>query len=127
MLEWGSNFNGNSADARLIRLDYVDEDPATSVNQGSNPVVPQAISLFQAYPNQFNPATRISFELPGQMHVTLEVFDMLGRKIATLVDSSLPAGPHAAEFEAAGLPSGFYIYRLSTPQGAFSRKMTLLK
>jgi cytochrome c len=127
MLEWGSNFGGNSADARLIRIDYKNGDPMTSVNTGAGPVVPKSITLHQAYPNPFNPNTRISFELPELMHVKLEVFDLLGRKIATLVNSALPAGVHAVEFEALDIPSGFLIYRLSTPQRTVSRKMILIK
>ena len=89
--------------------------------------VPESSVLDQNYPNPFNPTTNIQFELDLSEHVTLSVFDMMGRKVATLVDGVLPSGEHGARFNAGGLPGGAYIYRLQTGTSAESRVMTLLK
>ena len=90
--------------------------------------VPQHVSLEQNYPNPFNPSTEIRFELPESGSVTLEVFDMLGRKVATLIDSEHHGrGGHQITFDADGLSSGVYIYRLQTEHGVFSRSMSFVK
>lgn len=101
-------------------------DPYTGVVQSST-TIPVEYSLGQNYPNPFNPTTRIEFSLPKQSHVRLEVFDMLGKKVATLVNGAQPAGEYKVDFDATKLVSGVYIYRLSTPDRMLSRKMILLK
>ena len=83
--------------------------------------------LAQNYPNPFNPATTIRYQLPRNSHVTLQIFDLLGREIATLVDDYKPAGSYESHFNASSLPSGVYIYRLQTGEYAESRKMLYLK
>jgi len=65
--------------------------------------------------------------MPEAAHVRLTVYDLLGRRVAMLVDGSLSAGKHEVRFDATNLPSGNYIYRLSTPQGEFTKMMMLLK
>jgi predicted esterase len=79
---------------------------------------PQIFSLGQNFPNPFNPATTIGFELPEAGAVTLKVYDVLGRDVATLVDGVLAAGRHTSDWNAAGVPSGVYFYRLSASSGA---------
>ncbi|REL39249.1 T9SS C-terminal target domain-containing protein [Rhodohalobacter sp. SW132] len=83
--------------------------------------------LHQNYPNPFNPATTISFYLPQSEEVTLTVFDITGRRVATLVDQPMNAGIHNQTFDASALSSGIYFYRLEA--GSFSdvQKMTLIK
>ena len=71
--------------------------------------------------------TTLGFSLPEQAHVQLEVFDMLGRRIALVVDGALNAGVHEVQFDAGLLPSGAYLYRLTTPAGSFVKQMLLLK
>ncbi len=66
----------------------------------------------QNYLNPFNPATTIQFQLPVAEHVTLDVFDLLGRKVATLLDGMQPAGTRHIWFDASRLSSGMYIYRI---------------
>ena len=88
---------------------------------------PETFSLDQNYPNPFNPTTKIHFDIPEHGPVLLEVFDIQGRRVATLVDQTLPAGAHTASFDAGPLPSGVYLYRLVTKHGLQSRKMTLTK
>jgi hypothetical protein len=75
--------------------------------------VPDAYTLYQNYPNPFNPTTMIDFDLPEQAFVTLKIYNMLGQEIATLVDNELmDDGTQELEFDASGLSSGVYFYRL---------------
>lgn len=78
--------------------------------------------LGQNYPNPFNPSTKIKFTLPVQSNAVLEVFDILGRKIATLASEELPAGQHIYEWDASRQSSGVYIYRLSTTKNVFIKR-----
>ncbi|HAL57000.1 MAG TPA: hypothetical protein DCP63_11140 [Bacteroidetes bacterium] len=102
-------------------------DPRTSVEKPGGTVVPTSFTLQQNYPNPFNPSTKIVYTLPQEAKVRLEIFDLLGRKIATLVDESRFAGEHAVEFDASGLTSGVYVYRLSSSHQVLSKKMTLVR
>jgi len=97
----------------------------TSVKFDKN--IPSDFILYQNYPNPFNPSTNISFYLPKTEHVNLTIYDVLGRKVVELVNGQLPAGEHNYDFNAAGLSSGIYIYRLSTGSLVESKKMMLLK
>lgn len=94
--------------------------------------LPADFVLDQNYPNPFNPTTTISYALPSHAHVTLRVFDMLGRQVAELVNESVSAGHHSVEFDASRLASGLYFYRLSADaEGGRSftemRKLMLVK
>jgi hypothetical protein len=89
--------------------------------------LPSGFRLEQNYPNPFNPATKIQFDLPLQGYAELEVFDILGRKITTLVNSQLQAGTHTFTWDASRFSSGVYLYRLVTKGGVFTKKMTLIK
>ena len=97
----------------------------SSVAEGRG--MPTTLALDQNYPNPFNPATAINFALPHQGHVTLEVFSILGQKVATLVDESRPAGYYTEQFNGAGLASGIYFYRLSAGGATLLRKMLMIK
>lgn len=101
----------------------------TSVANESDRVadLPDKITLSQNYPNPFNPATNISFSLPNSSHVTLTVYDVLGREVMILVDENLNLGIHSYQFNASSLASGVYIYKLKTPASELTRKMTLIK
>ncbi|MGF1669944.1 MAG: YCF48-related protein [Balneolaceae bacterium] len=74
-----------------------------------------------------NPSTVISFEIPNASSVNLEVFDILGRKVATLVSGQLTAGTHQVTFDASNLASGVYLYRIQADNFVQTRKLTLLK
>jgi hypothetical protein len=90
--------------------------------------VAQNFELEQNYPNPFNPSTTIRFSLPTSQVVTLKVYDMLGREVATLVNGErLGAGNYAYQFMANGLASGTYIYRLQAGNFVEAKKMTLVK
>ncbi|MBT8399223.1 MAG: T9SS type A sorting domain-containing protein [Rhodothermia bacterium] len=99
---------------------------ATDVEQ-LDEEVPKRFALEQNYPNPFNPTTSIEMEIPIGGHVSLVVYDMLGREVATLIDETVAAGVSRVSFDAGILPSGTYLYRLTTPVGAATRSMTLLK
>jgi hypothetical protein len=75
-------------------------------------VNPEGYALEANYPNPFNPSTTISFTIPQAQHVSLVVFDALGREVATLVDSELGSGTHTVTFDGQNLSSGVYIYRI---------------
>jgi hypothetical protein len=100
---------------------------ATGTSIDSEDGLPRMMTLNQNYPNPFNPTTDITFSLLQSTHARLDVFDILGQKVATLVDGTLPAGHHSATFDASRLPSGVYMYRLQTGNEAQTRNMTLLK
>jgi len=89
--------------------------------------VPEKHTLYQNYPNPFNPGTNIRFELNLPADVRLEVFDVIGRRVAVLVDSRMTSGSHEVRFDASALSSGIYFYRLQTSDAILSRKMLLLK
>ncbi|MEQ8523192.1 phosphodiester glycosidase family protein [Gracilimonas sp.] len=100
---------------------------AVSNEKTGDTEIPTDVSLKQNYPNPFNPTTKISFTLPSADQVDLEVFDVLGRRVASLVDERLGAGSHTINFDASRLSSGIYLYRLTTGEATISRKMTLIK
>ncbi len=89
--------------------------------------LPETVRLAQNYPNPFNPTTSITYELPSPGPVRLEVFDATGRSVAVLADGVQPAGRHSVRFDASGLPSGLYVYRLQAGGAALTRKMTLIR
>ncbi len=89
---------------------------------------PARYSLEQNYPNPFNPSTNINFAIPQASKVTLTVYDMLGRKVATLIDGEqLNAANHSVRFNASALASGMYIYRIEAGNFVSTRKMMLIK
>jgi hypothetical protein len=97
----------------------VDEKPTTQM--------PERISLAQNYPNPFNPATVISFQLSVNSHVTLKVFDVNGREVATLVDGEMSAGNHAVTFVPRDVAGGIYFYRITAGKFSRTRKAVLIK
>jgi tetratricopeptide (TPR) repeat protein len=90
-------------------------------------IIPKEYSLYQNYPNPFNPTTTIKFDLPKDGLVSLEIFDILGRRITTLVNENRNAGSHEQTFNASSLASGVYVYKLQAGDFVNSRKMLLLK
>ncbi|MCE1164132.1 MAG: T9SS type A sorting domain-containing protein [Bacteroidetes bacterium] len=96
----------------------------TGIGNNTSPVT---FKLGQNYPNPFNPVTKISYALPKQGFVTLKIYDVLGKEVATLVNESKNAGEYTVDFNASSLSSGVYFYKLES--GSFSdiKKMTLIK
>ncbi len=92
-----------------------------------NGELPDHFSLSQNYPNPFNPTTSINFSLPSAQNAKLEIFNILGQKVATLLNAKLSAGNHSVEWDASGQPSGLYFYRLNAESKTETKRMTLLK
>lgn len=89
--------------------------------------LPTDFQLNQNYPNPFNPSTTISYVLPQSAHVTLEVYNIAGQHISTLVDAQRGEGQHIVTFDGSQLSSGTYIYRLHVGEFVQVRKLTLIK
>jgi hypothetical protein len=89
--------------------------------------LPKGFALLQNYPNPFNPSTVISFQLPVNSHVTLQVFDVNGREVATLISQKMAAGKHQVNWEASALASGVYVYQLQAGNLIASKKLLFIK
>jgi hypothetical protein len=107
-------------DERIIILEM---QSGTEVERPEG-ALPASFILEQNYPNPFNPSTTIRYTLPEASYVTLSVFNALGQEVATLVQGEVDAGDHEVVFDAAGLASGAYVYRVTA--GALSRARTLM-
>jgi flagellar hook assembly protein FlgD len=88
---------------------------------------PRIFSLSQNYPNPFNTSTTIEYSLPEEAVVTIEIYDILGCKIETLVSGRQAAGSHAVVWEAEDVPSGVYFYRIEAGEYSQTQKCVLLK
>ena len=107
-------------------------DPMGTTAVESDPLVPSGYSLEQNYPNPFNPSTKIVFSLLRSQRVSLIIYNILGQKIASLIDRDMQAGTHNASWNGkddsgALAPTGVYLYRIATSDFVATRKMTLLK
>ena len=123
----------------LSPTDVFIQDPAAALEKSDHTMsfqealakvresLPDRFALEQNYPNPFNPATVIPFHLPEDAHVRIDVFDALGRTVATLVDEPLAAGRHAVEWEARDVASGMYVYRIQAGSFTATRRMAVQK
>jgi hypothetical protein len=108
-------------------------DEATYVSENASSNIPFGFRLEQNYPNPFNPSTIIKFSIPAVkttqqvVFTTLTVYDILGRQIATLVNGYKSPGNYEIKFDASGLPSGVYIYKLDAGTFHDAKKLLLLK
>jgi photosystem II stability/assembly factor-like uncharacterized protein len=89
--------------------------------------LPQNVALEQNFPNPFNPSTTIRFQLPESRDVLLQVFDLLGREVATLADGRMAAGSYSVRWDAGGLASGVYLYRLQTEGFVVTKRLMLVR
>lgn len=97
------------------------------VNADDAPSVPTQFAMNPAFPNPFNPSTQISFDVPVTTEATLNVFNSLGQKVATLVNGQVTAGSHTVEFVANDLPSGLYFAQLTAGSFVSTQKLVLMK
>ncbi len=126
----GETFIGvaqNRSSVNNVGFWYLPGQKLMTVGEQVEGTVPTQYRLEQNYPNPFNPTTTITFDVPALHQVELAVYDVIGRRVAMLVDGVLAAGRHKATWQAGKLPSGTYFYRLTA--GAFSqtKALTLLK
>ncbi|SMO64108.1 T9SS type A sorting domain-containing protein [Gracilimonas mengyeensis] len=137
--------SSDSARVYLASLNYSDGAPVTDITSRQLTIgerlatstrhredktgnaIPEGYTLHQNYPNPFNPSTQIPFALPKSSHVKLAVYDILGREVETLVDRRMEAGRHTARFNAHGLSSGVYLYRITTGEFTKTKQLILLK
>lgn len=89
--------------------------------------LPSGYVLDQNFPNPFNPSTEIQFSLPQRSQVTLTIFDLLGREVTTLVSEELSAGSYSTRWDAGGMPTGVYLYRLRAGDFVETKKLLLLR
>jgi hypothetical protein len=109
-----ANINGNS-----VTLGIENNSPRT--------LIPTSLILKQNFPNPFNPTTHIEFAIPTEGRVTLNIFDILGRSISTLIDTHLSAGWHSVTWDASNIPSGQYFYRLDVGKSSLLKSLVVLK
>ncbi len=102
------------------------QDTPTDVENNAT-TVPNKFALMQNYPNPFNPTTVIDFALPKQSDVRISVYNVIGEKVAELVNTKMVAGYHSVNFDATNLASGMYIYRIKANEFSSVKKMMLLK
>lgn len=119
--------DGGAGDSPTLYIDniYFYSGVATSIDGTEE--VPNNFTLEQNYPNPFNPSTNISYTLPANAEVTLEVFNVAGQRVATLVDAFQSTGTYNVTFDASNLASGLYTYRLTTGNSVQVKKMMLIK
>ncbi|MCX6149142.1 MAG: T9SS type A sorting domain-containing protein [Ignavibacteriales bacterium] len=115
---YAMDFFGKMGENRII-FDNI-EEPCTAI-------ISDNFQLSQNYPNPFNPTTKIRYTLPSSGYVTLKVFDVLGKEVATLVKEEKPAGEYIAEFNASVLSSGIYFYQLKAGSFIQTKKMIVLR
>lgn len=102
-------------------------EPEFSTNRERNEELPQEFSIQQNYPNPFNPTTKILYQIPEAVHVTLEIYNALGQKVATLINENRNVGFHEVTFDGSQLASGLYLYRMQAGNFTQTKKLMLVK
>ncbi|MGB4896948.1 MAG: S8 family serine peptidase [Ignavibacteria bacterium] len=125
------NANGGASGGPVHRIlkaaiDYVNEE-ASGLEPVTGITIPERFELSQNYPNPFNPTTKINFAIAKQGLVTLKIFDITGREVATLVNQTMAPGYYSIDFNASVLSSGVYFYRLHSADFIDVKRMVLLK
>ncbi len=117
-------FTGGAADTRVFTLTF---PLVTSVESHTGSQIPESYVLSQNFPNPFNPATAIEFDMVEAGWVTLKIYNLIGQEVATLVDGNRHAGQHRVDFNASNLGSGIYVYRLTVNGFTDMKKMAFVK
>lgn len=118
-------FGGRDADGNIVS--QVEQYISSVSDITEESAIPTNFNLFQNYPNPFNPNTSIKFSLPKESNVELKVYNLFGEEVALLLKRFMPVGNHSISFDASGLPSGTYIYKLTAGEYSQAKKMLLLK
>ncbi|MDE3059126.1 MAG: T9SS type A sorting domain-containing protein, partial [Bacteroidota bacterium] len=130
----GAISNGQRFYYRLSSVDFSGNESSFSpeisasidgVEVGND--LPTEFALSQNYPNPFNPTTRIGYSVPEKVHVTLKVYDVLGREVATLIDGERVQGRYETEFDGSRFASGVYVYRIQAGSFTETRRFILQK
>jgi hypothetical protein len=123
------NYENVSFGTSLYRLKQIDFDGSFIYSNIVEVEImsPDEFSLYQNFPNPFNPSTKIRYSVPQLSQVQINVFDVLGNKIETLVNEVKPLGTYEIIWNAANLPSGVYFYKLQTAYYSIVKKMSLTK
>ena len=123
----GDNIQGQSTSGTIyvdnLRLKY----PGTATDVEKTPLFPALYKLGQNYPNPFNPSTIIEYDVPSRTHVALFVYNILGQRVAELVNGVKDAGHHETRFDASGLASGVYLYQIQAGSFVQTLKLIVLK
>jgi type IX secretion system substrate protein len=120
-------FDMNLKGASINNILYGDTTYITNINSMINKNIINDYKLSQNYPNPFNPSTKIKYIIPKVEKVKIEVINLLGQKIKTILYKHMPAGSHEIEFFAKDLPSGVYLYRIEAGKFQEVKKMILLR
>jgi len=123
---FGFNVDFGAEDVGPFHTEWFELGETVSIQDPSGEL-PSQMSLSQNYPNPFNPTTTIRYALPESGQVTLEVYNVLGQRVAVLVDEVMQPGSYTVSFDANRLASGVYMYRISANGQILTRKMTLVK
>ncbi|PID30027.1 MAG: hypothetical protein CR982_01755, partial [Candidatus Cloacimonadota bacterium] len=119
---------GSSKSNRSLRnLIVRDYEDSSLMPTSTEEVLPNGLSLSQNYPNPFNPTTTISFNLPMESDVKLEVYNTKGEMVKSLLNNSMKSGTHSIEFNGSNLSSGVYYYKLTVGKENHVKKMILIK
>jgi subtilisin family serine protease len=125
---WPSSAELNPITWKATNLDFeAPPEYGLEVSIDRESTMPGEFALYQNFPNPFNPTTNISFTLPLSENVQLSVYNVLGQRVATLVNGTMPAGTHTVNFNAANLASGVYIYSIRAGNFVQNRTMMLVK
>ncbi len=126
---WELNVSGQPTAIEFDPDNWILKDIVGTTFTDNEKIIPSLFSLFQNYPNPFNPSTVISYQLPKAIHVSLKVYDELGREVETLVDEFQQAGIYDSTFRTQNLslPSGVYFYTLKAGEFIETKKMLLIK
>ncbi|MCP4582948.1 MAG: T9SS type A sorting domain-containing protein [candidate division Zixibacteria bacterium] len=122
----GLPFTGGLSDDEAHFLQQTAWEIITDIDEPAAQL-PLSLELHQNYPNPFNASTTIKYSLPNEAEVNLDIYDILGRKVATLYEGNQIAGDHSVSWNAEDVSTGVYFYRLSAGEHQFSRKMLLVK
>ncbi|MCU0413061.1 MAG: T9SS type A sorting domain-containing protein [Ignavibacteriaceae bacterium] len=118
--EWDTIYTNNGLYIKLI-------DSPTIIEGTEDENLPTEFALNQNYPNPFNPSTKIQYSIPEKSNVALKVYDILGNEVAILVNEEKERGVYSINFDATGLASGMYLYRLQAGSFVETRKMILIR
>jgi hypothetical protein len=124
-LEFSHNLFGDPS--MIVWTHYIPLKINITTQDNTDQNIPKNFELGQNFPNPFNPATKIVYGIPTDCHVSLKVYDILGKLVETLVDNFENMGYHSIEFNASKLTSGIYFYKITAGNFISTKKMIVIK